>query len=105
MGMRFNGTIATRPVATSIDPFTNQIHYFQLHTNGNFYPGVNYFEPFNPEHKEVFNINNTFRRFVNYTLTQRRSNVTMLKITDEYQKVLQRKLVDFEIRDEISEKA
>ena len=105
LGMRFNGTIAARPIATSVDPVTNQIRYFQLHTDGNFYPGINYFGQYNPEHNEVFFINNTFHRYVNYTLTQRRANVTMLKITDEYQKVPQRKPVDFELRDEILEKA
>ena len=47
LGMRFNGIIAARPSATNVDPVTNQVHYFQLHADGNFYPGVSYFGQYN----------------------------------------------------------
>ena len=52
----------------------------------------------------MFFINNSFHRFINYTLVQQKANITLLKIADEYQKVSQRRPVDFEIRDEILEK-
>ena len=101
IGMKINDTMAAGPIATSIEPVTNQVRYFQLHTDGNFYLRIDYFERFDPEHSAVFYINNSFHRFVNYTLVQRSGNITLLKITDEYQRVLQRKPVDFEIRDEV----
>ena len=103
--MKFNKSLASRPIATSIDPISNEVRYYQLHTDGNFYPGVNYFEPFDPDHNVVFLINETFHRFKNYTLTQRVANITMLKIADDFQKVQQKKQVDFELRDEILERA
>ena len=102
--MKINDSIAARPVATSIDPVTNQVRYFQLHTDGNFYPEIDYFERFYPNHSAFF-YKQLISPFCELSLIQRRDNITLLKITDEYQKVVQRRPVDFEIRDEILEKA